>query len=67
MARKPEKKGCWPKNRKIVLKILLKKLQIENKLMPPAIFKKNKNSNKNNNKKNRKKTRLDRQTPKKKQ
>jgi hypothetical protein len=48
MARKPEKRGCWPRNGKIILKIL-KKLQIENK-----------NGSKNNNKKNRKKTRLDR-------
>lgn len=51
MARKPEKKGCWLGNGKIILKIMPKKLQIENKLMPPAIFKKNKNSSKKNRKK----------------
>lgn len=46
-ARKSEKRG---RIGTIILKIMPKKLKIENKLMPPAVFKKNKNSNKKNRK-----------------
>ena len=44
MARKPEKRG---RIGTIIFKIL-EKLKIENKLVPPAVFKKNKTSNKKN-------------------